>query len=540
MHGENGSTIVERVLHRILPYFPFSGGGGETVTEIDTVAAELIVSIINCVYIRQCDRYSEDLQGAVQTLAAWCKFCLHQSKADPSAFPIAVQLCGSLVGLVDSDAKNVLLQQAFESWSALPLGSDHRNKGLKLVLDMLRPSLVPAAPHVIPNTTLATKTHIKTESSAINSQTDGVFATWISEIPSFLYRLWKQEKSGTNPHTFQLGLSVILNAARFISIDSHAPNILPKTKMELENLSVKMIPLFAIRIKKRTFSGPLTAMSEDLQILGAQILYHLPGLDTNVIHLIGTCIDEEDLLPLPVIDRLLELIYLKSQFGDPESVWSLIISCLRGSKSLRKAWISENHTLDRVSRIALHCSPPSLAIQAVLPPLLTGSNSVQSKPSERSLYGGLYFLHRSLSMSLKSNSLDISSELLDTILVSVGTLIEFVDSDEDDGIVTSEVHILVQNTMSELLKGRPAFVESIIRYLHSCDKSTVRRAEAIISKFTTVLEGLDNADECDTIGQIRDLYIQMEEALIDFDGRVGAPETLKTLTSQLTLIYKMI
>ena len=543
MDGENDnnrSTIVAKVLHRILPYFPFSGKGGGTMREIDTAAAELIVSVIHCIWIRHSDRYDEDLQGAVQSLASWCKFCL-QSIADSSAFPVGVQVCGNLMPLVDSDTQKILLEQAFESWSAVPLGSGHRNKGLKLVLDMLRPPLVQAAQYVIPNTPWPKRSQARIKTNIISMETDCVFATWISEIPSFLYRLWKQERSETNPHTVQLGLSVIFNAARFVSVDCHAPNVLPKTKMELEKLSVKMIPLFAIRIKEKIVSGPLTIMSEDLQTLAIEILYHLPGLDKHVIHLIGTCIDEEDLFPLPAIDRLLELIYFKSQFGDPESVWSLIISCMKGSKSLRDAWNFENHILDRMSRIALHCSPPSLAIQAVLPALLTGSNSVENEASERSTYGALYFLHRALCMSPKLKSLEISSELLYTILASAGMLIESIDSNKDDDRVMADtVHDIVQNTISKLLKGHPALVESIIRYLHSCDKSAAMRVEAVISKFITALEDLDSTEDSDIVGQIRELYSQMEEALMDFDRKVDASETLKTLTSQLQIIYKMI
>lgn len=377
----------------------------------------------------------------------------------------------------------------------------------------------------------------------VNRDSDEILAKWISEIPSLL---WKIQKSQAREYTFRLGIAAMLNASRYIGTDPKTQKALPNISRELEELTIKIVPLFALRIKGKIIPGPLSKMPEDLQSLAVHVLYHLPGLDKCIVRLLSECVENKEAFPVAILDMLFEVVYFKSQYGDPEQVWGLIYSIMQGSnvtsfgdlfKSSEK-WDFENFLLNRISRIALHCSPPSLALQSVLPPILDIDSSSSSDSKLRSSYGALFFLHQCLLLN-RGDSLDISREILDKAVTLCATLHVFAKQIVGiDGIVTYTIDKLARETTKLLLPQCEQFLNSVIEYISSIDTNNVDGVEVILVYLLGALDRLEF--ETFALKHLKSAYPSMKDSIEKLQRDDTCPENIKNISKQFMLMYTTI
>ena len=374
-----------KVFSRVYPTYP-----NRARCAVSASAAELIATTIAELHVagRTFD------QGSIDALAAWSSECL------ASDFSMGVKVSLAIMSFAGPDLRAVMLQRAFDAWqkcigdnSSKPVDpvdpmdpmessrtTETRNLGLKMVRTLVE------APFEPPRL----------------ASLDSVLAAWVGEIPSLLWKMQKTAASSGTQYTYTLGLSVLLHVSRFVG-SAASRRHLPALCAELEQLSIKIAPLFGLKIKEKVRPGPLTKMPEALQALAVEVLFNLPGLDNAVVGAADLSLSFKSPARLGATDRLLDLIYFKSQFGDPKKVWSFIYSAME-----------RGDALDRVSRLAIHCSPPGAAIRALALPLLSKGNAMAT-------YGALFFLRHCLTV-FDDRDLGIEQPVLEAALRAVQSM----------------------------------------------------------------------------------------------------------------------
>jgi hypothetical protein len=356
------------------------------------------------------------------------------------------------------------LEAIYRGWKACPSSSQNKKRGLELLQSMLEPPLLNYDPFQdISNQETYIQSNI--QKPRMDNGTDMIIKNWLSEIPSLLWR----EKAGNDLELYRLGVGSLLNAARFLR-GPQSIAILPKTSVEIENLASKVSPLFAVKINGKLVLGPLgKKKGEYLQTLAVDLLFQLPGLHKQIIQLVQLCSLEANLLPVPIIRRMFELIQCKSQFGDPEEVWNLIYSALHGNDATQKrdqsttvqnAWDYHRIVVEKASQVALHCSPVDLAIQAILPALLKEREASQSVFLKTRIgYGALTFLQKSLKfMNFERHPYP---EVLSSIESRLGSALVSICVDMHSDSIQADIYQAVrdeiQQSIVEILKRFPAY-----------------------------------------------------------------------------------
>jgi len=374
-----------KIFARVYPTYP-----NRARCAVSASAAELIATTIAELHVagRTFD------QGPIDSLAAWSSECL------ASDFSMGVKVSLAIMSFAGPDLRAVMLQRAFDAWQKCigdnssrlvdpvdpvdPLESlrttETKNLGLKMVRTLVE------APFEPPQL----------------ASLDSVLAAWVGEIPSLLWKMQKTAASSGTQYTYTLGLSVLLHVSRFVG-SAASRRHLPALCAELEQLSIKIAPLFGLQIKEKVRPGPLTKMPEALQALAVEVLFNLPGLDNAVVGAADLSLSFKSPARSGASDRLLDLIYFKSQFGDPKKVWSFIYSAME-----------RGDALDRVSRLAIHCSPPGAAIRALALPLLSKGNAMAT-------YGALFFLRHCLTV-FDDRDLGIEQPVLEAALRAVQSM----------------------------------------------------------------------------------------------------------------------
>eukprot|EP00890_Picochlorum_soloecismus_P003035 jgi/Picsp_1/3732/NSC_06568-R1_protein len=330
------STHSHHILTRIYPFFPavdkaLSKNG---IREIDTAAAELAILILSRVDRSSYDGSENSAIAGLESLADWCKACVLETHVvkdnDRNPFAIGVNLSKSILSLLNSNDSNILLESIYKGWKACPSSSQNKKHGLELLQSMLEPPLLNYDPFQdISNQEKYVQGNM--QKPRMDKGTDIIISSWLEEIPSLLWT----EKAGNDLELYSLGVGSLLNATRFLR-GPQSLSILPKTNTEMENMASKITPLFAVMINGKLVPGPLIKKGEYLQTLGVDLMFQLPGLHKQIIKLVQLCSLEVNLLPMPIIGRMFELVQCKSQFGDPEEVWNLIYSALHGKDIVRK------------------------------------------------------------------------------------------------------------------------------------------------------------------------------------------------------------
>lgn len=464
------STHSHHILTRIYPFFPavdkaLSKNG---IREIDTAAAELAILILSRVDWSSYDGRENSSIGGLEGLADWCKCCVAETQVAKDSgrnpYAIGISLSKSILCLLNASDSNSLLESIYRGWKACPSSSQNKKRGLELLRSMLEPPLLNYDPFQdISNQEKYIQSNL--QKPRMDNGTDVIISNWLSEIPSLLWR----EKAGNDLELYRLGVGSLLNATRFLR-GPQSIAILPKTRIEIENLASKISPLFAVKVNGKLVPGPLVKKKmECLQTLTVDLMFQLPGLHNQIIKLVQLCSLEVNLLPLPIIGRMFELIQFKSQFGDPEEVWNLIYSALHGNDAAQKkdqsitvqtAWDYHCTVVERASQVALHCSPVDLAIQAILPALLKEREASQSVFLRTRIgYGALLFLRKALrSMNFERYP---NPEVLSSIQSRLGSALVSICVEMYSDCIQADIHQAVrdgiQDSIVEILKRFPAY-----------------------------------------------------------------------------------
>lgn len=538
------SANAERIFTRIFPFFPSCGSGRGELSRLDAIAAKMIATtIVELRASRYCIEEDIHATHATEVLVKWCSLCFERSSSDPSAFSLGVTIAENMLLFSTPSLRQTILSGMFKAWSAIPVDSDDRNKGLNFMCEIFRPPLISYVP--LDDDTYSIYHGIRKVDQVriINRESDDILSKMISEVPSFL---WKIRKAPTRNFTFRLGLSLMLNASRFINMDSKVSFALPSINRELEDLTSKIIPLFAIKIKGKLIPGPLCGMPEDLQALAIDILYHLPGLNKNIVRLISDCVEMRDVLSLDMLDKLFELIYLKSQYGDPEEVWSLIYSVMKGfytpHSNEKKCidsleWDYEMFLLNRISRIALHCSPPSLALQSILPPILKETSSLSPEARLRSLYGALYFLHQCLLLNIGVN-LDIPADILDKVIDVCATLQHEAELVSGGNVIKNDIDRIARESIKLLSLQTKSMLGSVIKYTTMIDCHRLKSAEVILEYLLGALDSFELGT--DALELSNSAHLDIKQGLVRLQSEDKYPKHIRNLALQIKTMYETI
>ena len=375
-----------KIFRRIFPSYPSQIG-----CDVSEAAADLVTTTI--AELHEAHRPFDE--EAVDVLAAWSVDCL------ASDFSAGTKVSLAIMSFASHELQASMLRHIFDAWrrwdredelddKKLPASISEavmltKNLGLKFLLRLVEPPI-----------------QMRRLASL-----DEVLALWVGEIPSLLWKVQTLDSPGGAQHTYKLGLSVLLHASRFAGSEASC-ELLPNLCSELDRMSLKLVPLFSLKIKGKVRPGPLTRMPESLQTMAVEVLHNLPGLDNAVLGAVHSSLPPSSApLAQNTIRRLLDLVYFKAELGEPQKVWSLICSALeRGTGDQDEDRI---FVLDHVSRIALHCSPANAAIQALVPALL-------SKKSEPAACGALFLLRHCL-MVFDDSDLDIEKEIVEAIVM---------------------------------------------------------------------------------------------------------------------------
>lgn len=471
--GISGDPIIasshsHNILTRIYPFFPdidnvLSKSG---IREIDIAAAELTILLLSKVDWYSFDGRENSAFTGLESLANWCKSCVVETQgikdSDRNPFAIGINLSKSILSLLNISDSNSLLESIFTGWKTCPSSSQNKKRGLELLQSMLEPPLLNYDPFQdISNQEKCIQGII--QKPRMDKGTDIIISSWLAEIPSLLWR----EKAGNDLELCSLGVGSLLNATRFLR-GPQSIALLPKTNLEIENMAPKVSPLFAVKINGKLVPGPLIKKDESLQTLGVDLMFQLPGLHKQIIKLVELCSLEANLVPMPIIGRMFELIQCKSQFGDPEEVWNLIYSALHGKDTLRSKdqsikvqsqWEYHGIVVERASLVALHCSPVDLAIQAILPALLRERETLQSAfLRTRTGFGALVFLQKALrSMDFERQP---DPEILSNIKGRLGRALVSICIDMYSDCIRADIYQLVRDqieeSMLEILRRFPA------------------------------------------------------------------------------------
>jgi hypothetical protein len=488
------STISNVILSRVFPYFPNIGSSKGGIGEIDAVAADLIAHVIlqSC---EQPDDFEHELiEQATERLFLWSKFCLDQSHHDTLAFSVGIKLGGQLIYCLKEDSRNEILTSIMHAWKGSDIHSNERNQGLRFLGAILRPVLTDQSAD---RGLWDGSRQDGTTESIVNSRSDGIFAEWLSDIPSFL---WKLGTSSSQAYTYGLGLTALLNASRFF--DNGESVRLPKLKCELESLTMKIVPLFALKMKNKLVPGPLVQLPVHVQKMAVDVLYHLPGLHKNLVQMISLCIEYGNMYSFDLMERLFEVIYFKSQYGDPEQVWTFIYEALRGpsvsdtsvkngKKSACNDWKTDVFIVERVSQVALHCSPPAMALQAVLPALLAEQSHLSSVTQKaRAAYGTLFFWNKALSIchpvDMKISSTELMTLLDLSCSLSCGLPGNIIDQEVSDHLEKASRHA----TRSMMEHFPDQSLQCIAEYIDSWHEERLQSVVAILQNLQWVLDGV--------------------------------------------------
>lgn len=407
-----------KIFQRVFPAYPSQIG-----CEVSTAAADLISTTI--AQLHEADRpVAED---AVNVLAGWSVKCL------ASDFSAGTRVALAIMSFASHDLQAIMLRHVFDvwrqwggkdgpgdkkrSWSVSEAEMTRKNSGLKFVLRLVEPPIQ--------------LRHL--------ASLDEVLALWVGEIPSLLWKVQTLESSGAE-HTFRLGLSVLRHVSRFGGSEA-SRTLLPHLCSELDQLSIKIVPLFSLKIKDTVRPGPLTKMPESLQTIAVEVLHNLPGLENAVLGAVNSSLSPSSARLAPsTICRLLDLVYFKCEFGDPQQVWTLIFSALECGTGDKEE--DTTSILGQVSSIALHCSPPDAAIKALVPALL-------SKKTDSATCGALFFLRHCLTV-FDSGDLDIEEKSVESIVMAAS-----------DGRLGGESLRLARDVIVRLLRQVPKAIPTI-------------------------------------------------------------------------------
>jgi hypothetical protein len=217
--------------------------------------------------------------------------------------------------------------------------------------------------------------------------------------------------------------------------------------------------------------------------------------------MISPCIDYGNMDSFDLRERLLEVIYFKSQYGDPEQVWTFIYEALRGpsvsdtsvkngKKSACNDWKTDVFIVERVSQVALHCSPPAMALQAVLPALLAEQSHLSSVTQKaRAAYGTLFFWNKALSIchpvDMKISSTELMTLLDLSCSLSCGLPGNIIDQEVSDHLEKASRHA----TRSMMEHFPDQSLQCIAEYIDSWHEERLQSVVAILQNLQWVLDG---------------------------------------------------
>ena len=416
-----------KIFEQIFPTYPLQTG-----CEVSTAAADLISTAIT--QLHEANRpFTED---AVTKLASWSGRCLE------SDFLAGTRVSLAILSFASPELQCSMLRHMFDVWTqwdapkklkgnsgelkSPDASIEIKNVGLKMMLKLVQPPF----------------------DTWRLSPLDDVLALWVGEIPSQLWKVQKATSLVSAQYTFKLGLSVLLCVSQFAGSKA-SRRLLPSLCAELDQLSMKIVPLFSLKIKEKTRPGPLTKMPEPLQVLAVDVLFNLPRLDNVVVGAVSSSLSHSSLTLAPrAIASLLDLVYFKSEYGDPEKVWSLIFSVLERGAGDREE--STEYALEHIARLATHCSPPNMAIKALVPALL-------SKGTEPATCGALFFLNHCLTV-YDGRELDIDDDLVQSTMKAIcaGS-----HANEDTGLA----QVLGRDVIVRLIHQVPRVIPAILSHL---------------------------------------------------------------------------
>ena len=533
LHESHKSANAERIFTRVFPYFPSLQIDEGPLLDINGLSADLISMVIfelhGSGYQVENDVHTAH---AIETLAAWCCQCFERSSSDPSAFSRGIKISKNTLSFLTSSVRNALLSQLVQAWLALPVEDDDRNKGIKFMYEIFKPPLI------YYSMSHGKREDKRQERMIVNPDSDEILSRWISEVPSLL---WKIRKSTAREYTFRQSFLALLNVSRYVSIDPRTSRMLPNITKELEDLTMKIIPLFAIKMNGKVVPGPLSKMPQDVQSIAVDVLYQLPGLHKSIIGLLYDCVEKKGMFPADTMGRLFEVVYFKSQYGDPEQVWGLIYAIMQGSHiesfenlmNCQENWNYENLLLNRISRIALHCSPPALALQSVLPSLLDDSK-MPPEANLRSLYGALYFLHECLLLN-EGRTLDVPRDVLDKTAALVAILPGSARP-LAAATIADDIDKLAQETTTLLISQSENFMESVMKYIGSSTSDNVGCLDVLLSHLLKALDRLEY--DARAMEHLKSIYPNFKDTIDQVKRQKKCPENIQSLSNQLMIMFK--
>ena len=433
-----------KVFSRIYPTYPNRVGCG-----ISAAAADLLATSI--AQLHESNRLFD--QESIDALASWSGECLALD------FSTGVSVSLAIMSFAGPQLRADMLRRAFNAWRD---ASDvtTKNLGLRMICTLVEPPF---------------------DASQLASM-DGVLAAWAGDIPSLLWNAHKSasasskssatcSSSASAQYTIKLGLSALLHISRFVGSPASRKH-LPALCAELDQLSIKIVPLFGLKIKEKERPGPLTKVPEALQTLAVEVLFNLPGLDNAVVGAVELSLSYKSPTSMGTTGRLLDLMYFKSQFGDPKKVWSFIFSAME-----------RGNALDRMSRLALHCSPPGAAIRALVPPLL-------SKNTEKATCGALFFLRHCLTV-FDDRDLGLERSVVEAVVQAamkkgaVTNIQEDVGNPSNLSIPSNSPHDLGRDVILRLVRQCPSAIPTVFSFLPpesgSTDPSDVEDMPSVLS-----------------------------------------------------------
>lgn len=538
-HPCKGSSVADILLTRVFPHYPDMDGDSHEIQEIDTIAAELMILTLS--NLGGTCKESSVLLLEVDSLAGWCQTCLESrmdvEKGTCDSFSTIIRISRQLLPHLCAERTASLLESIFVCWLRIAPSSENKKRGIQFLGAVLRPPLISFNPFVnLGSTDVENISGIS--KVRVDKNSDPVIAKWITEIPPLL---WKQKKPEKNEDLYTYGLSVLLNAARYTDRGSSVAAILPKTMMELQSLSVKISPLFVVNIKGKVVEGPLLRLSEKVQKLAVDVMYHLPGLERSLISLANAASNMPCAISSLVLTRIFEAIQMKTQYGDPEQVWRFIYSSIKGSDASSTGYLQKeteglsiwkHHALviRSVTQIALHCSPPELAIEAILPSIMESRNQLEEGEKTRSGYGVLYFLCKAVG---RMKPADNRVVLPEDVCNHAGECILSLCFDMDKGL--SEEKDFMFNNMQAIVKE--LVQQCPDTYTAFVGKLTQKVNEFKITESDGFLKAMEVLNSILEMDVVRDLMKEIDSTSANLDGMLEkistAGEPAKALVSEV-------
>lgn len=328
--------------------------------------------------------------------------------AVPAAvYGAALTAVREILSLLPSYRRREMLAAAWALWNRTPVKSGPRAKTLSFFSSFL----------ANPAETLYTAIDVTTGEPLVLQEEA---AAWVAAMPRFLWEL-----GASAPATTAAGLHLILDAARFsVPTAPGAPE--SPLNLVLAGLQPQLTPLFGVLMPPKLTSpssksgtaaappaltpaargqfvaGPLSSLSESIQWLAIDVLYHLPGLSEATLNTTAVLGLGGGNYPVSTALRLIDIASLKAAEAPPAQFWGALLSMMAGksrsgiekeSQGTSGAWERHEAVVEATCRAAIGAAGPKDALKALGPPLVESWKSCTAQGTAESDIGTAKILY---------------------------------------------------------------------------------------------------------------------------------------------------